>query len=412
MSIHDRKKDHIRLSLLQDVQYRQSNGLDRYIFEHNALPEVNADDVTTEATLFGRTFSYPLFVSSMTGGYDGASSINAQIARFCQQRNLPFGVGSQRALLEAGAVVGAKTGTGAESRAKTGAESRAEAETRTSSVSEQTRRSYSIVREMAPDAFIASNIGGVQLIHADISTLVDVIVRSIDADAVIVHLNPLQELMQPEGDRSFTGVLLGIEALCEASTVPVIVKETGAGISGRVAKRLLEAGVQAIDVAGAGGTSWAKIENHRHPDAGDQEPFADWGIDTATCLTDMQPLRASHSFELIASGGIGNPFDLLKALCLGANFAASAGTILKTLMSEGEAGLHKMLDLWEKQTRIALTLLGCERVSECAMHHLRLNPSYNPSKQDQYAVKDHSAKQDHPAGQDHPFVQKHPPKKQ
>jgi len=252
------------------------------MFEHNALPEVNADDVTTEATLFGRTFSYPLFISSMTGGYDGASSINAQIARFCQQRNLPFGVGSQRALLEAGAVVGAKTGTGAESRAKIGAEIRAEAETRTSSVSEQTRRSYSIVREMAPDAFIASNIGGVQLIHADISTLVDVIVRSIDADAVIVHLNPLQELMQPEGDRSFTGVLLGIEALCEASTVPVIVKETGAGISGRVAKRLLEAGVQAIDVAGAGGTSWAKIENHRHPDAGDQEPFADWGIDTAT----------------------------------------------------------------------------------------------------------------------------------
>jgi len=126
----------------------------------------------------------------------------------------------------------------------------------------------------------------------------------------------------------------------------------------------------------------------------------------------MQPLRASHSFELIASGGIGNPFDLLKALCLGANFAASAGTILKMLMSDGEAGLHKMLDLWEKQTRIALTLLGCERVSECSMHHLRLNPSYNPSKQDQYAVKDHSAKQDHPAGQDHPFVQKHPPKKQ
>ena len=350
MTIQDRKKDHIRLSLRDDVQYRQSNGLDRYILDHHALPEINVADVSTVANLFGRTFSYPLFISSMTGGYDGASSINAQIARFCQQRNLPFGVGSQRALLES--------------------------ESHQPEQKDHTKRSYSIVREMAPDAFIASNIGGVQLINDDTSNLLDVLIRSIDANAVIVHLNPLQELMQPEGDRSFRGVLEGIRALCEASPVPVIVKETGAGITGRAGKRLLDAGVDAIDVAGAGGTSWAKIENHRHPAGGEQESFENWGVDTATCLSDMELLRLHYEFEVIASGGINHPFDLLKALCLGADFGASAGAIVRTLMADGEAGLHRMMDRWERQTRTALTLMGCERVSDCSRTHLRENPYY------------------------------------
>lgn len=365
MSIQERKKDHIRLSLREDVQYRQSNGLDRFELSHNALPEVDFDDVSTETLLFGRTFSLPLFISSMTGGYGGASSINAQIARVCQDRNLPFGVGSQRALLES--VAGNNDNSSSKDL-------------------QSIQKSYSIVRKYAPDAFIAANIGGVQLRTADISRLLDVIIGSIHANAVIVHLNPLQELMQPEGDRNFKGVLEGIRQLCDLATVPVIVKETGAGISGQAAERLLDAGVDAIDVAGAGGTSWAKIENLRHDSIEElsetgNDLFSDWGIDTATCLQDIQKLRSKnarsknaqskHAFSLIASGGIVTPIDVLKSICLGADMAASAGLVLKTLMNDGEQGLHKLFDRWEYQLRIALTLTGCRRISDCSPNLLR-----------------------------------------
>lgn len=370
MSIQERKKDHIRLSLREDVQYRQSNGLDRFELSHNALPEVDFNDVSTETPLFGRTFSLPLFISSMTGGYGGASSINAQIARICQDRNLPFGVGSQRALWES--LAGNHDNSGSKDL-------------------HSIQKSYSIVRKYAPDAFIAANIGGVQLRTEDISRLLDVIIGSIRADAVIVHLNPLQELMQPEGDRNFKGVLEGIRQLSDLATVPVIVKETGAGISGQVAERLLDAGVDAIDVAGAGGTSWAKIENLRHDSIEElsesgNDLFSDWGTDTATCLQDIQKLRSKYArsknarnknarnkyaFSLIASGGIATPIDVLKSICLGADMAASAGLVLKTLMNDGELGLHKLFDRWEYQLRIALTLTGCRRISDCSPNLLR-----------------------------------------
>ncbi|MGM0545114.1 MAG: type 2 isopentenyl-diphosphate Delta-isomerase [Bacteroidota bacterium] len=338
MSIKDRKKDHVDLTSSGDMNYQTPTGYEQYYFAHNALPEINVDDVTTEATLLDRSFSFPLFISSMTGGYTDAGAVNAIIAAFCEQHNLPFGVGSQRAMLE----------------------------------NPETTSSFAIVREKAPNAFIAANIGGAQLVGGLSQDHLNLLIESIKADAIIVHLNPLQELMQPEGDRNFKGVEQGIAKLCGNTSLPVIVKETGAGISGAVGRRLLQAGVQVIDVAGAGGTSWAKVENERASNKNPDSDFNNWGIPTLKCVTQLAKLKTENNFELIASGGIRSSQDIAKSLCLGADFTASAQPVIKAIVDSGYDGLEQLFLKWKKQLITILTLLGCQSPSELHSKHLKL----------------------------------------
>src|SRR5699024_4995257 len=330
MSIRQRKKDHVSLTTTGEVDYRKATGFEHFHFRHNALPEVNFEETSTQIELLGRSFSFPLFISSMTGGYTDAGAVNAIIARFCEDYNLPFGVGSQRIMLEDSDAVS----------------------------------SFSVVRERAPNAFIASNIGGAQLIGGLPQKSIDLLINSIDADAVIVHLNPLQELMQPEGDRSFKGIEAGIEALLQATDRPIIVKETGAGISGKVAEWLLKSGVNVLDIAGAGGTSWDKVENERKEGADKLEQFNDWGISTIDCLNSVAELKGDHSFELIASGGIRASHHIAKSLCLGADFAAAAQPVIKAVVNDGYEGLAKLYKGWQHQLKIILTLLGCEQPAD------------------------------------------------
>lgn len=341
MSIKQRKKDHVDLTVSGDTQYHQPTGFNQYHFRHNALPEVNFEDINTEAELLGRQFSFPIFISSMTGGYTDAGAVNAILAEFCQDHNLPFGVGSQRIMLE----------------------------------DKNAISSFSIVRKKAPGAFIASNIGGQQLINGLSKENIDMLVSSIEADAVIVHLNPLQELMQPEGDRNFKGIEQGIESLVQEVTVPVIVKETGAGISGDVAERLVKLGVSVIDIAGAGGTSWSKVENKRSSNNNPETIFNDWGIPTAQCLVEVADLRTEYEFEIIASGGIRSGVDIAKAICLGADFTASAQPIIKAVAESGREGLESLFKKWKKQLKITLALTACERVVDLDIHHLNLSDS-------------------------------------
>ncbi len=338
MSIKDRKKDHVELTTSGEVNYKIPAGFDQFYFTHNALPEINVDDISTEVNLLGRTFSFPLFISSMTGGYTDAGAVNAIIAEFCEDYNLPFGVGSQRVMLE----------------------------------EPETSSSFSIVREKAPNAFIASNIGGAQLVGGLSKEKLRLLVDYIEADAIIVHLNPLQELMQPEGDRNFKGIEKGIAKLCKDTSLPVIVKETGAGISAEVGERLLNAGVEVIDVAGAGGTSWAKVENERSSNQAPDHSFNDWGIPTLECLTQLADLKKEHEFELIASGGIRSSQDIAKSICLGANFAASAQPIIKAVVEDGYDGLEQLFQKWNNQLITILTLLGAQTPSELAPKHLKL----------------------------------------
>lgn len=338
MSIKDRKKDHVELSVSGEVDYQRSAGFEQYRFIHNALPEVDVEDISTEASLLDRTFAFPLFISSMTGGYTDAGAVNAIIAEFCEDYNLPFGVGSQRIMLESRDAVS----------------------------------SFAVVREKAPSAFIAANIGGAQLVGGLSRDNLELLISSIEADAVIVHLNPLQELMQPEGDRKFKGIEAGIRQLCSDSSVPVIVKETGAGISASVAERLLQAGVAVIDVAGAGGTSWAKVENERVSNKNPDNDFNDWGIPTLECVHQVQELKGNYNFELIASGGIRSSHHIARSLCLGADFAAAAQPVIKAVVENGYEGLETLYHKWQKQLVTILVLLGCEQLESLDPKHLKL----------------------------------------
>lgn len=338
MTIQNRKKEHVELSLNKNVSYEKSSGFDRYRFHHNALPEVNTEEVDLSGTLLGQLFTFPLFVSSMTGGYSDAGAVNAQLASFCERRGLPMGVGSQRAMLENSDEID----------------------------------SFAVVREHAPNAFIAANIGGAQLIGGIGPQHAARLIDSIRADALIIHLNPLQELMQPEGDRNFKGIREGISSIMSEVNCPVIVKETGAGISAEVARELLQLGVSVIDLAGAGGTSWAKVENLREQTMNPLHQFDNWGIPTVDCLLEVEQLRSEFSFEMIASGGIRSPFDIAKAIALGADFTATAQPLIKALFDHGEKGLDILLDNWINESRIILTLLGCENFNDLNPSHLRL----------------------------------------
>lgn len=327
MSIKDRKKDHVRLCLNDQSAYRKSAGFEAYDFVHNALPEIDFNEVNASAMLLGRRFDFPLFISSMTGGYSEAGAVNAVIASFCEKNNLPFGVGSQRVMLE----------------------------------KPEETDSFSVVREYAPTAFIAANIGGVQLASGLTDAQIDLLVGSIRADAIIVHLNPLQELMQPEGDLNFKGILNALKDLVLTVEVPVMVKETGAGVSGSVGRKLFDAGVRVIDTAGAGGTSWSKIENHR---TGNSESiFNEWGIPTTECIRQLSSLKCD-GMELISSGGIRSSLDIVKSLCLGADFAATAQPVIQAIMDGGEEELQLIYEKWKHEFRVCMCLLGASSIDK------------------------------------------------
>lgn len=333
MNIEQRKKDHVDLCVSGRVDYDFDAGFERYHFRHNALPEVDLGEISTECTFLGRTFAFPLFISSMTGGYAQAGAVNAIISSFCEKHNLPFGVGSQRVMLE----------------------------------KPETTASFSIVREVAPHAFIAANIGGCQLISSTLESDLGKIISCIKADALIIHLNPLQELMQPEGDVSYKGIKDGIKKAVEFVNIPVIVKETGAGISKEVALKLIDCGVHSIDIAGAGGTSWAKVENER---AGVKaSTFNNWGLPTAFILEEYGA-EICNKVQVISSGGIRTSFDIAKSLCLGASIGAAAQPVIQAIVDEGEEGLELWYNSLVSDMKKIMCLLGISRIEQFGSHHL------------------------------------------
>ena len=296
VSTENRKVDHIRINLEKDVQFpRLTTGLERFRFLHQALPEINLDDIDTQLTLFGKTLSAPVAISSMTGGTELARSINENLAQVAQTYRLAMGVGSQRAAIENPALA-------------------------------DTYR----VRHLAPDILLFANIGAVQLNYQYGPEQCQRAVDMIEADALILHFNVLQEAVQPEGDTNFSGLLKKVEHVCRALPVPVIAKEVGWGFSEQNVRDLVQAGVAAIDVAGSGGTSWSEVEYHRAPTAFHARVaacFADWGIPTADAI--QYAVRAAPNTPIIASGGLRNGLDIAKCIALGAQLGALAGPFLK-----------------------------------------------------------------------------------
>ncbi|MFM7775281.1 MAG: type 2 isopentenyl-diphosphate Delta-isomerase [Candidatus Kapaibacterium sp.] len=323
--ISSRKEAHVRIVVEEDVTFRtKTTGLESFELEVDALPEIDADDVDCSVPFLSHRLRLPLMVTGMTGGYADAVRINGALARACNAFGVAMGLGSQRQALR----------------------------------STEHHESFMVARREAPDVPLLANMGAVEVAGPDGPGLAERIVDLVHADALAIHLNALQELLQPEGSPSFRGVLAGIESCVRRLPVPVVVKEVGAGISASVARRLLDVGVRHIDIAGAGGTSWAGVELRR---AGTPhlEHLWDAGIPTARCVEEVCAMKSDATdFTCIASGGISSGFDVAKVLALGADIAGAARPFLLALETGGEESLHRLFAQWKQQLRASMFIAG------------------------------------------------------
>jgi isopentenyl-diphosphate delta-isomerase len=325
-----RKADHLRVCLEEDVQFRQTTtGLERYRFIHCCLPEIDRSEVDLTTQFLNKSLGAPLLISSMTGGTDFARTINGRLAAVAQHYRIAMGVGSQRVAIE----------------------------------NPQVAPTFK-VRSIAPDILLFANLGAVQLNYQYGSDECLRAIEWLEADALVLHLNPLQESVQTHGDTNFRGLLAKIARLCETLPVPVVAKEVGNGISEAMASKLIEAGVAAIDVAGAGGTSWAKVESGRAKDPQQQRlgaTFADWGIPTAECVAAIRSI--DPAIPLIASGGLRNGLDVAKTIALGADIAGLAFPFLQAA-AESEAALHQLADVLIAEITTVLFCTGTATLAE------------------------------------------------
>jgi isopentenyl-diphosphate delta-isomerase len=326
-NIEGRKLDHIRVVLGEDINAKGIvTGFAAYRLPHTVLPELDLHEVDTSTTFLGKPMRAPLLISSMTGGAEATARINLVLAEAAEHLGIAMGVGSQRA-----AVV-------------------------------DSRLSYTYqVRRVAPHIPLLANLGAVQLNYGFGVEHCRRAVEMIEADALVLHLNPLQEAVQPEGNGNFKGLLSHIEQVCRELPVPVIAKEVGNGIGAADAQRLVDAGVRVIDVAGAGGTSWSEVERFRHTSERGAKvagAFAGWGLSTTEAIRQVR--QALPDITLIGSGGVRSGVDMAIALALGADLAATARPALGPATSErGAEAVMEDLEGYIKELRIAMFCSGC-----------------------------------------------------
>lgn len=328
-----RKNRHIDIVLGGEANARTiTNGLEAVRFVHNALPEIGLQDIDLSTRFLGHELKLPYLISSMTGGPARAKAINFALAEAAEAKGVALGVGSQRIAL----TDGAKAGIGRE------------------------------IRSRAPSILLMANIGAIQLVQDFSIDDVERLVDDIEADALILHLNPLQEALQTKGDHEWTGALDAIDGICRRLALPVIAKEVGFGLSGKTASRLVDAGIAAIDVAGAGGTSWSAVEGELEDEdvrsrAG--EVFRDWGIPTARAIVDCR--AALPDTSLIASGGIRTGLDVARAIRLGADIVGQAGAILAAAI-DGPESVGRHIDQIEFELRLACFATGSPGLKQLA----------------------------------------------
>ena len=321
--IDQRKADHIKINLEKDVRSALTTGLENYRFVHEALPELDLNRVNTSLNLFGKQLAAPILISSMTGGTAEAEKINLRLAETAYVMRIAMGVGSQRTAIE----------------------------------NPEQAKTFQ-VRRVAPDILLFANLGAVQLNYGYGIDQCRRAVDMIQADALILHFNPLQEAVQDAGDTNFAGLAGKIAEVCRKIEVPVIAKEVGWGISERTARLLAACGVQAIDVAGAGGTSWSQVEMHRAPDEFTRElaaTFVGWGIPTAESILNVK--KAVPNMTVFASGGIKDGLDIAKCIALGATLGGMAGQFLKAAAFSTEQAVD-LIKLTKRQIEVTMFAAG------------------------------------------------------
>lgn len=328
-----RKDEHISICLHKDVAFRKSNGFEKYDFTHKALPELNLADIDTSTTFMGKRFGLPFFIEALTGGSQKAGEINRNLAQAANALGIGMGVGSQRAMLD----------------------------------NPKLADTYQ-VREFAPNILLLGNIGATQLVGLATEAIVAMI-EAIDADGLVVHLNAAQEICQPEGDSDWRDVLAHIERVCAQVPFPVVVKETGCGIDGQTARHLASAGVACIDIAGAGGTSFTKVEAYRSRQEG--ALLGEWGIPTAESL---RQCRQSVALPLISSGGMRNGVECAKAIAMGASLAGFALPLLQAAQ-RSDADVIDFLTKRGEELRKTMFLIGARNIDALRQAVIRPRPA-------------------------------------
>ncbi len=323
--IEKRKEDHLKLCMREDVEADISPGFDDVHLIHNALPETDMDDVDTSCRMFGKKMNAPIVIEAITGGAKIAHKVNVNLARAAEECGIAMGVGSVRAAIE------------------------------------NKRLWYTYqVRDVAPSIPLISNLGIVQFSNGyGLEEMVEAVER-MDADAIALHLNPLQEVVQPEGDRKWRNALSVVEDIIKHVSFPIIAKETGAGISREVAVRIEKSGFSMIDVGGAGGTSFAYVEHLRQRENDLGVVFKNWGIPTAISVVECV---LSTNLPVIASGGVRSGTDGGKAIALGANYFGGARPFLKAAMESHEE-VKKIIERWIKELKMLMFLVGAKNIEE------------------------------------------------
>ncbi len=328
--IKQRKRDHLKLAQDEALKFSTSAGFERWRFIHNALPELDLQEINTGISFLGKELSVPLLISSMSGGATESLAFNASLAEAAEQVGCALGLGSIRAALE----------------------------------NESVRESFLVARQTAPAAVIMANLGIAQIITARSLDQTAAFCEELKADGLIIHLNSLQEAFQPEGEPNFKGALSAIQRWVRDFPLPIIVKEVGQGLSVTTIQRLEDVGVTIVDIAGAGGSNWISIERERLGE--DQSilkrtahAFANWGEPTAQVLENL-----NTDLTVIASGGLKNPLDLPKALALGANLGGVAGPLLKPALEGNVDELVEFLQVWQKTLQMVMFGTGIATIRE------------------------------------------------